>query len=1309
MMKKIHKSGLAVFIILSITAVFRTAAAFFMPQLAIDNWPVFKPSETVITAGKSTAHLAHTAQKTINTTENTLNNAKAAAMAAYSGELTTLLDVGGTNPGQKEVSDCNYLGHKFKMTKNDDVSELVRLLFLQYPVNPKKDVVGAQKYDNYRQMFYRDSLMEIYTAAIAMEKELETSLKPSVDETIQCIKGEGTNCGIPAPDGNNDSAFVEGKALEATANVYEMLLKVTALKAQLAAVKVLGTAKPARYIEGVEETPITTEDKSAETPAEGAQQQSCLDNGAVYAAARVSASSTLAFAQIGISGSLNTSAATSLADIEAQSKLTAGTSQQVVNDTLDFVMAPEDSSSHPYTDAADKMAELDKIAPLSEQVDKAVEVHNLIVKLPEYKNAAETLNEVKEEYERALAALKVSNQCAVNYMARRYSNPEIAWAGRNLGTRINNADIRKGISGWALEAYETAKAAQTTSDAGEDASTLDVDFDQVDLTDISDTQKGNQVLKDGGADKISSSKKEQGAREARETAMISWQIGSEAAHLSAGSPAKWGSVRKKEAVWTDTKTFYDQYLLFKYDNIRSYLKSYSKNDVLAVVTERLKGKEAEISDNKKQQAVKQVSEQLGKELAAGAAEQDNTLKQQNAAHSGQLAALQSKRKAILDKMDSFQTRQKELSDRLADLRNKAQDDAVNSMQATVTHKTTFPVGGYSVADEGSEASRQVADADGDDRTFSAATARNKENSEIDQVKKDLDKENAKLGGLENQLAAVDREIADYKLGAPAKVSSLLSKIKADKIKKSDAVMDKISDLDISYSGDVKTALMSVLSQKAGANPLLIPLVLFENIDKAAGKALDDLYSKVDARIELAQKQMAALGDDLYDPQNHARVVSIHQSMINDIKAMSLAVAAAGIQTIDNIRLYAKLEQADTEPEEEGYFVGATAKARDLKAPKAIFEMKLPPLREAVHFDEVDWQNVSPYSEGMSKSATIMKADFLNYGGKIPEIWKRLLEENAFVERSIDLKAALNRGCEAVAFYRGGVMPCKVKDSAVILDVDADGKYIKGSSAENLNTCAGIEMKSGKPRHVLREVDISFPVFFASDKPEKTDCVYSELGTLLDADESGNLYFRQSAYNAFYNTVYEQKHSDKEKSAKENLLMSVYDQSLLKRNQTGDFLSYFENEQSQRKNLEETQKDYDEMMQAFFDVMKSYGFTPSSNFDLSKPGNYNLARQKLDSIKNSAVSGALADIGQVDTADNAVVEERVNILKSMIAALQKDKDETTIISAGVDDDNHLDEDIKSSKVNEEVADKFSKSLDKVSAQAKRSLEPYCPNY
>lgn len=1328
-MKKIYKTGFFGLSLLLLSALFRPAGAFFMPQLHIDPYPMPDFVDQALATGKSAINLGQTAQKTINTTENTLNNAKTAVQAAFSGNVTTLLNVGGSNPGQKQIVDCNYLGQKFKMTNSDDVAEIARLLFLQYPVNPRKDAAGAQKYDQYRRDFYRDSMMEIYTAAIAMENELDTVLKPSVDETILCIKGESSNCGIPAPDGNNDSAFVEGKALEATANVYEMLLKVTALKAQLAAVKVIGNSTPAKYVEGVKEEAITSEETS-EDKEEQQQSSRLLEQGEVYASARVLSTQRVAFAQLVSEAEVSVQAqpaqktaatekvsvaqqpavaATSLTEIEAQSRFSGNAAQQVVTDTLSFVLAPEDTSTHPYTDAADKMAELDKIAPLSEQVDQAVEVHNLMVRLPEYKNAAEAVNEVKENYERALAALRTSNQCALDYLGRRYTDPEIAWAGGRLGENINNADIRKGISGWALEAYETAKAAQVTEDATENVASLDIDTDTTKISDITATDENNKILQNAGAENISSSKKEQGAKEARETRMLSWQIGSEAAHLLSDEPKKWGKPARREAVWTDVKTFYNQYLQFKYDNIRSYLKSYSKNDVLAVVAERLQGKEAAIEDNKKQQAVRQANQELSAQLEASAADQERALKQQNAGHETRLTSLQNRRQEILQQMDKADARQKELSDKLADLRNKAQEDAANSMQAVVTHKTTFPTdGSYTVTDEGTEASYQVADEEEDTATFNAATAQNKENSEIDSVKKELDKVEQELSGLERKLDSADKEIVAYRLSAPTEVSSLLAKIKEQKIQKSDTILDKISKLDTAYSKDVKQALLAILSKQPETNPLLSPAIIYGNVERAAGLALDELYAKVDARIELAQKQLAALDEDLYDAASHDKVVAIHQSMINDIKAMSLTVAAAGIQTIDNIRLYAKLEQADTSAEEEAYFVGSTGKERDLKAPKAIFEINLPPLREAVHFDEVDWQNVIPYSEGVTKSGTIMKADFLNYGGKIPEIWKYMLKDNAFEERSLDLKAALNQGCEAVALYRGGVMPCRVKDSAIILDVNADAEYVKGQNAENLGICPGIEMKSGKPYLTMREVGITLPLF-GSQKSEKSDCPYSELGTLLDADENGNLYFRQAAYDAFYGIVYEQNHPDKEFSGKENQRMSVYDQTPLNRNQTDDFLQYFENEQTQRKNLEETQQDYEAMIQEFFDVLSSYGFTPSEDFDFADEGDYNLAREKLENIKNDNISQVLSEIEEVDIIDNAVVEERVNVLKSMIAALQKDSEETTIISAGVDDDNHLDEDIKSSKVNEEVTDKFIDSLDKQSEKAIRVLAPYCPNY
>ena len=100
----------------------------------------------------------------------------------------------------------------------------------------------------------------------------------------------------------------------------------------------------------------------------------------------------------------------------------------------------------------------------------------------------------------------------------------------------------------------------------------------------------------------------------------------------------------------------------------------------------------------------------------------------------------------------------------------------------------------------------------------------------------------------------------------------------------------------------------------------------------------------------------------------------------------------------------------------------------------------------------------------------------------------------------------------------------------------------------------------------------------------------------------------------------------------------------------------------------------------------------------------------EDIKNSKIAEALEKIDDVDVTDNDVVEERVNKYKSIISALQKDKDELTMMTAVVVDNNHLDEDLKSTKVNEEVTNTYQEDIKKNAIdKVDLSATPYCANY
>ena len=1292
--------------------------------LAIDPYPMPDFVDEAVSYMQSAADLANNTQKTIKTTEDNLNNLKTAAMSVYGGELSTLIDSNSVNPGQKPMENCIYLGKQYKNTSADNVYDLVKILFLQYP---GADTQTQSTYDSYRDEFYKDTVMEIFTAAGEMQLDMENRVRPSIDETIECVKGDMNSCGTPPPDGNTDAVFVEGKAFEAIDNLYTVLLKATALKAQLIAAKTIHKNRPLPYVEGVKDqtadTSAAAEEAAAEAAAEdgvqeqtqsgassagsAAQEQAALVLGArIYASATLHHGEQLAFAQLGLAQS-GRDTVSSLARVETAVTLSNDSSQQYVDDTLTFVSAPASPEVHPYIYEEDKMDELDKVAPADEIVGKAREVHNLIHSLGDYKNAAESMLEMREKYEKALKSLKTADNCARNYIGRHFSNPGSVWGS---ASNVTDYDSRSGISGWALKAYEAAKAAETTETSTGDVVALNIDYESEDLSDPTDTEKNLEVINKQGSVSPGKSKEEKSAAEARQSQLLPWQIGAEASKMLAAEPEKWGAPSKNPAfpVWQDTKSFYNQYLDLKYANIKSYLKSFSSSDVLAVVAERLKGGSAEVDDTLRRQKADMVDQKLAAEIAGADQSGQQALSGYESSYLSRLAALQTKRQNIVSRLDNASAKLKSDRDELSDLRSQAQDDAGTAMRESVTARETFPSAWNGEA-SGTSAVIEVEDYETRAAAFDENVSENKTSSGIENLERQIDSQKQTVSSLESQMAAVDAEIKAFRLEAQSGISGIRDEAEAAKVSLSEQAAELIANSDASYQKDVKSALLSILRsdpslQKPGL--LNTPEMIYAQLEDSAAKALNTLYAQVDRRVDQARAQLSALGENLYNPDYHRQVEQIHQSMINDIRALAISVSASGISSVSGIQMYAKLLSADTAAETEDYFVGRPARERDLRAPKMIFSENLPPLREMFHFDEVDFQNVKPFVEGRRETSAIINADFLNVGSEIPLVWQYMLRNHAYVEADMDLNAALNSGCAQVSFFRGGAMPCRVKDSALVVDTDKEGNYIRSSASGSLPECSYLEVRSGAVYHTFREVTINLG---SSQEAAAADCAYSELGTLFKADKSGSLLFRQPTYDAYYALLYELNHSDEEQSSSAKRRLAAYDRAPLAFNQIGEFLIYAENEQNMRQQLEELQEQYDAMMDKLFALLREYGYEPSSGLDLSRESDYNLVRNKLDNIKNQAVSEALSQIAEINVENNEVVAERVEELQGIITALQKDKDEMTIISGAVDDQNNLDEEIKTSKVNEEVAGKFVDSLNKASAGINLPEAPYCAVY
>lgn len=1273
----------------------------------------------MIATGKSALELGYATQKTYNATQSTLNNAQSAINSAMSFDFNALMG-GDVSPGQMDIVDCKTAEGDISIDVTDAnsiINGLQKMLREYHEFG-----VDARRAQEYRiDEFYVDSVVEVYSAAKELKVYLQSDVRDNIDKGILCVKGESSNCGIPGPDASNEALYAESKAMEQIDNILLVIQKAIAMKAQLSAVETLRTIKP-----------VLVEDKKSKTSSEDKtegsngkeQKEAALSSSAIF-----SSSSPLAFAQ------LSSNAESIIDNVQNMSSST----QQAVKSLLTKVEAPESELTHGFDDIETmaKMDELGKLTPITEEVTTAQKAHNAIVGLKGYKDAAQAYKDSVAEHEKALDYLRASDQCVMNYLGRRFANPTKVWYGTTISKNdVAEYDLRSGLSGWAIEAYETAKAAQTTSAVTEDvaAPTIDISTDET-YNDISNSEKVMKTFSKNAPETstIGASKEEQIAKENRETDLIPWQIGAEASKMLVEKPEKWGSVKQSFPIWSDVKIFYNQYLDGKYDNIKARLKIYTVNDVKALLIQVLKGASdadkiddiKEASDTTQQQEYRKLDAELTAANLKVAAEQAAEIAELSKTVDKSISALESQRASLVSDIDTASAKYKKLSDEINDIRTSIQENANQSIRDSVAVFPGFSNGAGSLSTLETTDEMQTAV----DRKIAEDTSA----SSLDKLQKEAIEAKKEVEKLQDRLKDLDKKIARQKLDSQKSQGSVVSKFKAkadDNKTLAEAGKEAVSSKFTQAAEKGITAIANnVVSKLVEDFALKNPGLQYSGIGAATmvvrlnqiiAEALDDLYARVEKRINQARQEIDSLGDKKYLAAYHEQIVEIHQKMIADIMVMPLTIKYNMMNISTTLYLYKNLATADVTAETDAYFVGAPAKERDLKAPKSMLEYNLPPLREMVHFDATDFANAKPYEKTRTTSEPLPASDFLNYGGEIPGIWRLMLQNKVFVEKDFDLKAALNEGCSAVSFFRGGFMPCRVNGGSTVIDVDKDGNFIRGKSeGQTLAACPYLEMRSGKVYDTLLDNEIDFnritsiKDLFNKKEQEPApsyNCTYSELGSLLDADESNVIFFRQSSYNAFHNLLDEDNTSEKEPTSKDKQQSLVYRNAVLATNQIGDFLTYVEYEQARRKEMEETKASYDELMSNLFVMLAQFDFEPSKNFDITNTSDYNLVRNKLDTVKNSKVAAALSQLSSINTENNSVTKERVEKYQGILAALQKDKDELTMISNVVTDDNSLDEELKSSKVNNTVADKYEKDANERLKNRKNvSPAPFCAAY
>ena len=1281
--------------------------------------------------------------------------------------------------GSKKIAKCKIAD----IEKPSSVKEAIYKLFLTYP--SATDATANTEYRKKADEFYQDTVIETYVAAREMEKELDALEVKFADLSPSLVTGENTSHGTQAGDDNNGT----WKNAYTAYDIMNELLKITeelaAMRAQLDAAYAIK-----EYV-----SPAMPKSKKS----------SCLDkrdNMQLASNASYKNSEVLAFAQIDFNNfqkvtvsnqptissnggasieafakakqekAVNASRQEAIGLFSTQIKQSATTQTPTTSEDEDeadeefeipeksfvsFVTAPKPDLGTPFDGSEEKMAELNKLDPLYEQATKALEVHNLLQSLPTYKENAEKYNRFKQLHEKSLEMLKASDQCVLGFLGRYYSSPEKIWSGGPISDEnIANYDLRSGLSGWAIKAFEIAKAETTAPLDSEDGIITEIEL--FDTSDMSNRKENEEKYKEKNQDLTNPSDMEKASAINRETEMIAWKIGAEASKKLAedqySKNPQWGTPKVRFPIWNDQKNFYNQYIDGKYNNIKEYLAALQFNKTALEIAKELNNILTEDADVKAYNAKElsklasalpedeEVEENTAEnELTSGQDQKQTARAQAEAEHAAAIKALQTQKDSInknldeaIEKLNSFNERINQLKQEQLSAQSSIEDYEIQLEQAT-------DIANYGEAEEGETLAQTVAKESIKESQEKEASAE----AEIKRYQSLSQTQEEKVKSLKEQLSQIEEKIK----AADAAYAAQVKKIEVSHLAQKLLSRKKLEDNKVAKAAQTVLSIYQNKVEKTVVGDLIGTASVKGLISKAEG-LIGDTKNYAVEEVEKARADIYKLGDELYLPGSSAMVVKRHAELMKKLQNISMeelmnvssSVKEFGSNTAISQALTTLFQKTVTQKAcadgrcdtaDSEYFLGITPKDKDFAAPKAAPEMYMPPAREIVFFDGTSYENVPQTADGV-----VTREGFLNYGEEIPAIWQTMLKEDVFVEQGADLNAILEAGSGREAnFMRGGRYPCKLDGK--IIDIDPyEGQYMvvnglsdgSGGSNEEKNSLTQeflkkigvyIEEKLNKntdANNTLNESNlpqcqeielvgnkgIAAKFFYtvrdieadtagpAAVQPQESLGNPSELGTLLKAEEEGGLRFADKPQEVFDRLKSMDENASTSEETERNLKDELYMNTMYSTNQIGDFLNFVEVETTYRLSMEELKADLDEGTAMLKEQLTSAGYAPSADFDISNSEDYELARDNLDRYKNELVESGFSGISGVDVTDNEVVEERLNKIKRIFTALRKDKDELLSLNENSPSDSELDEQIKSEEVNKSVVGEYDKQVE-----------------
>lgn len=1229
-----------------------------------------------------------------------------AGLEKYAGKINKLL---GKIPGVKESENTGSVD----IYDAEAVQAAFTELFLQYPsTDPRINTAYEKKGVN----LYYDTLVEVRTAITGLEDQL-ASLRSEVEQFSE--QAINPDAGGDAADSEDESAVYYNAYL--ANRKFNDILKITeevvAMQNQYFAVRNLRqprTVVPAR----APENSASPKKTSSST---------------------ISVHNRFAFAQqfkLKNVASKLISKAKDTKGVKATAKKAlpvAITNTNAPKDDGMFVTHAAPSPKSLLSGSEEELASLNKISDIQKTLTEAMNIHNAIQHMPSYRDLYKQYDLYKRLHVRAVEAVDAADKCVLQYLGRRYEEPNTVWYGqKNAPKDTCDYDNRKGLSGWTISLFQVTNAALSSGLDVDAFGEMDIDTSQAPAsassTEINlEEKEANNDSSTSSFAFASPSKEKEFSDSTRQIELLNWEIGRKAAQLLAADQYSekpiYGKAKNPYPLWNDQKAYYDQYIEGKYENIKTYIKYIDVNSVAIGLVELLNnGLEEGEEKQRNSEAIGVMEKDISSNSTTNSkamallSQKTKELSSMQRKHTEALAPAENRLVDLQQQLDAWTTLINSTNEEINivdedTLQNKTKmDSSYNQMeimhQKNMTTGSTYALAKHTMEEAGKAYSagiEKLGKLRVNVKRFE--NARNKVQEQINLLQEEIDE----------QKQAQQDEIAELEFDYETKFSELQNSTK------------NVKTL-VNYYDELKKKY-----RKAGLKSLVNKVdSLVEEARDCAVKVVDEHYQSL--------KAMSA-DNSLYMTYKNPAVVQKHITLINDLKKLpkdclhqkaTSAVGILNVNTEDVISIARSLFKSaivksicsnyDCEKADTQYFVGVPAKPNDFTAPKAPLTANYPPVRDIVHLDTTDFKKI----EMAKKIKKVKKNDdvndfigygivtrnaFLSYGVDMPYIWQLMLSDKAYVEKGMNLSAALERGGEDTAFMRGTMFPCIINNHTI--DVNKDSYIVSGYS-RNIPNCLDLDIKSnvwyvGEKKYVSYKIkDNDADKKWMNADQSSSSINPSELGTFLRYNK-GKLYINKYPLYGYSMLISKEKEAEKkgkyELSGKENM----YNRAMFTTNQIGEFLTFVDKETNIRKNVDEIEAGIEEVKEELKTLFEEMGFDLKDNFNLALDSDYNYIINKLKERKNTLISQASEKLGTVSRANPTVVE-RFNKVDNTNKALKQDSTALISLTFRTKSGSTLTESIKSEKANQKVIEKSrNEGYSAIEKEIKNYKQPVCMSY